>query len=261
MRLRGPLTVVVLAGMLVAAPTPVGAAKPDDFRITAHRGAPTGDITENTLRSMRRAIRLKASAIELDVRMTKDAKPVLLHDPTLDRTTTCRGAIADRSLRSLRTRCRGDRGGEMVPTLAAVLTLAKRHDVNVLMEFKSDRWPQADVATVGRVIVDAGMVGRVTAMSFHPQPLRRLEASNPAIATTLLVKRWRQVAEALTYADGVTLPIGYLTADRVAAIRGAGKRIIAKKANNTTRWKQLKRLAVTDLITDKVTGYRRWLRR
>ncbi|WP_248580083.1 glycerophosphodiester phosphodiesterase family protein [Nocardioides sp. InS609-2] len=263
MRFGGLLTaVVVLAGTLAATVTaPAHAAKAGDFRITAHRGAPTRDITENTIRSMRRAVRLKASALETDIRMTKDGQVVLMHDPTLDRTTDCSGRVSDRSMHYLRKRCRGNRGAEMVPTLGAVLRLADKHHVNLLMEFKGDHWPKADVARVNEVIVGVGMQARVTAMSFHPVPLRRTEAINPGIDTTLLVRRWAQVDAALTYADGVTLATGEMTAERVTAIHGVGKRVIAKKANNTTRWKQLKRLDVGDLITDRVSGYRNWLRR
>lgn len=263
MRLGGIVTTVAVVATALAVPmsAPANAARSGDFRITAHRGAPTRDITENTIRSMRRAIRLKASALETDIRITKDGQVVLMHDPTLNRTTTCRGSVDDRSMRYLRKHCRGNRGGEMIPTLGAVLRLAEKHGVNVLMEFKGDRWPKADVARVNEVIVRAGMQGRVTAMSFHPVPLRRTEAIDPGIDTTLLVRRWAQVADALTYADGVTLAPGEMTPERIAAVRGVGKRVIAKMANNTTRWKQLKRLAVGDLITDRISGYRHWLRR
>ncbi len=263
MRLGGLITAAVVLAATLALPStsPALAAKPGDFRITAHRGAPTKDITENTLRAMRRAIRLKASAIEIDVRVTKDGQIVLLHDPTLERTTNCRGPVDERSMRYLRKHCRGSRGGEMVPTLGSALTLAGRHDVNVLLEFKGKRWPLADVTRVGEIVVDAGMPGRVATMSFHSTALRRLEATNPDIATTLLVRRWSQVADALTYTDGVILATGEMTRARVDAIRGAGKRVIAKKANSRPRWKLLKRLAVDDLITDRVSGYRRWLRR
>ncbi|WP_426242777.1 glycerophosphodiester phosphodiesterase [Nocardioides sp. LHG3406-4] len=261
MRFGGLIIAVVLAGTAVVAPTPAQASKPGDFRITAHRGAPTSDITENTLRSMRRAIRLKASAVELDVRMTKDGQFVLLHDPTLERTTDCRGRVDQRSMHYLRKHCRGSRGGEMVPTLGAALRLAERNHANVLMEFKGERWPRADVARLGRAVVKAGMQRRVTAMSFHPSPLRRIEDTHPGVASTLLVRQWAQVAEALTYADGVTLPVDQMTRGRVDAVRDAGGRVIAKKANSHSRWRQLKRLGVGDLITDRVSGYRDWLHR
>ncbi|MFI5552696.1 glycerophosphodiester phosphodiesterase [Streptomyces sp. NPDC051738] len=50
----------------------------------AHRGAPYR-VRENTLASLRSALHLGADAVEIDVRLTKDGVPVLLHDATLKR--------------------------------------------------------------------------------------------------------------------------------------------------------------------------------
>ncbi|MFJ8633018.1 glycerophosphodiester phosphodiesterase [Streptomyces sp. NPDC093568] len=50
----------------------------------AHRGDPYR-VRENTLDSLRSALRLGADAVEIDVRLTKDGVPVLLHDATLKR--------------------------------------------------------------------------------------------------------------------------------------------------------------------------------
>ena len=262
MRLRAPAaTALLVAGLLVGGSTTAVAAEPGDLRISAHRGAPREGVTENTVRAMRRAVRLKASAVETDVRMTADGRAVLMHDPTLQRTTTCRGRVAERTLRSLRSRCRGQRGGEQVPTLADGLRLAARSRINVLAELKGERWTRAEVAEVLRVVGAARMVGRVTLMSFHPRTLRRVEALQPEIRTTYLVRRWAPVAEVLTYADGVTLPPAQLTRAHVEAVRAAGKQVIARKANNPRKWRQLKRLEVGAAITDRVRSYRRWLRR
>lgn len=262
MRLAGLLvTVALLATSVTAVPATASAARPGDLRITAHRGAPTDGVTENTIRAMRRAVRLKATAVETDARTTRDGRVVLLHDPTLDRTTTCRGPVAERSMRFLRTRCRGARGGERVPTLASLLKLAARSRVNVLVELKGARWSRAEVAEVVRVVRAAGMAGRVTAMSFHPETLQRVERLQPAVRTTFLVRRWAPVAATLAFADGVTLPPAHLTRAHVEAVRGAGKEVIARKANNASKWRRLKRLGVGNVITDRVTSYRRWLRR
>lgn len=50
----------------------------------AHRGDPYR-VRENTLPSLRSAIGRGADAVEIDVRLTRDGVPVLLHDATLDR--------------------------------------------------------------------------------------------------------------------------------------------------------------------------------
>lgn len=61
--------------------------------VIGHRGN-RAHAPENTLESFRQAIALGADALEMDVRLTSDGEVVVLHDPTVDRTTDGRGAVA-----------------------------------------------------------------------------------------------------------------------------------------------------------------------
>src|SRR3990172_9877913 len=93
--------------------------------VIAHRGA-SGSCPENTLAAFRRAAALGADMIELDVQLTRDGEVVVIHDWTLDRTTSGTGPVRACSLAELR---RLDAGawfdaafaGERVPTLGEVL--------------------------------------------------------------------------------------------------------------------------------------------
>lgn len=67
----------------------------------AHRGA-SGLYPENTLLAMRKAVDLGADMIEFDLRLTGDGIPVLLHDPSIDRTSNGKGTPADYLFRELR---------------------------------------------------------------------------------------------------------------------------------------------------------------
>ena len=69
--------------------------------VTAHRGF-SGRYPENTLTAMREAIRAGADIIEFDLRPTADGIPVLLHDPTLDRTSNAHGCPEDYTLKELK---------------------------------------------------------------------------------------------------------------------------------------------------------------
>ncbi len=91
---------------------------PEARPLIAHRGA-SGQYPENTLLAFARSLELGADAIELDVRVTADGVPVVLHDPTLDRTTDGTGAVAARTWSEVRRAVAG--AGERVPTLAEVL--------------------------------------------------------------------------------------------------------------------------------------------
>ncbi|MDR1120656.1 MAG: glycerophosphodiester phosphodiesterase family protein [Dysgonamonadaceae bacterium] len=96
--------------------------------VTAHRGdwryAP-----ENSLPAIENAIRMGVDIVELDVQRTKDGQFILMHDATLDRTTTGTGDIADWTLDSIQTlRLKNGcaiKTKEKVPTLEEALLLIK----------------------------------------------------------------------------------------------------------------------------------------
>ena len=63
--------------------------------IVAHRGCWNEAVPENSLAAIRRCEAIGADIIEIDVGVTSDGTPVLMHDDTVDRTTNGSGAIAD----------------------------------------------------------------------------------------------------------------------------------------------------------------------
>lgn len=105
----------------------------------AHRGG-SAECPENTLAGIRRAIESGATAVEVDVRTTKDGHLVLLHDATLDRTTNGTGPVSDMTFDALRALDAGSWfdarfHSERVPTLGEVLALC-RGKIDVLLDLK-----------------------------------------------------------------------------------------------------------------------------
>src|SRR5512140_1438453 len=82
--------------------------------VVGHRGAPAR-APENTAASFRAALDAGAGAIELDVGLSKDGHAVVLHDATLDRTTSGRGPLARRTWPEL---AELDAGGWFSPRFA-----------------------------------------------------------------------------------------------------------------------------------------------
>ena len=70
-------------------------------KIFAHRGA-SGYAPENTLEAFALAITQGADGIELDVQLTKDGIPVVIHDETIDRVTEKKGWVKDYTLKKLK---------------------------------------------------------------------------------------------------------------------------------------------------------------
>ena len=72
-----------------------------DILVIAHRGG-KGLWPENTLHAFHKALELGADMIELDLRMSGDGVPVVLHDRSVDRTTDGTGLVQDLTLRELK---------------------------------------------------------------------------------------------------------------------------------------------------------------
>jgi len=104
------------------------------FLKIGHRGA-KGLEPENTLRSFSKAIDFKVDMIELDVRLTKDKKVVVIHGDKLDRTTNGRGRVKEKDLEEIKKLSAGK--GERIPTLEETLDLIdKRVKVNIELKGK-----------------------------------------------------------------------------------------------------------------------------
>lgn len=93
--------------------------------ICAHRGE-NRVHPENTLSAFRAAVDMGAHMIEFDVRLTKDKRPVIMHDKTVDRTTNGKGQVSDLTFEQIRKLDAGSWKsekfkGEKVPTLEEVL--------------------------------------------------------------------------------------------------------------------------------------------
>ncbi len=116
------------------------------MKIYAHRGA-SAEFPENTLPAFQRAIDLRADGIELDVHLSSDGVPVVIHDETLDRTTNATGEVNAMTAAQLGGLDAGRGSG--VPTLAEVLELVDT-TLHVNIEIKSNQAGQAVIDEVRR---------------------------------------------------------------------------------------------------------------
>ncbi len=109
--------------------------------IIGHRGA-SGYEPENTLAAFKKAMNMGCHGIELDVQMTKDGELVVIHDHTLDRTTTGTGYVAERELKELQLLDAGSWYGSQfegnrIPTLDATFEIIPKGTL-VNVEIKNE---------------------------------------------------------------------------------------------------------------------------
>ena len=236
---RGALAGAAVALVAAVAPAASAAATPD---IHAHRGGSSvnGKATyaENALPAFRAAARA-GHVLELDVGVTSDGIPVVLHDNTLERTTACTGqlnAVTLAQLAACPNDIVGSPGGSLggkrsskttpIPTLEAVLKLAKERSATVNVELKDF---DADGSRVNRAIdvLAANPLprGRLIVQSFLPPNLDLVRKRLPRVPTSRLTLKV------------VPFTLNTRTQVRLAARRG-----------------------VDALITDDPAAARRWLR-
>lgn len=145
-----------------------------------HRGA-AGHAPENTLAALERAIGLGVDLVEFDVRRSSDGALVLVHDGTVDRTTTGQGSVASLPLSVLRGLDAG--GGERIPLLEEALACLNGRS-GAMIELKV-RGIATDVYATVKAVHFQGMV--IYASFFHEE-LRRVRTVMPDALTLALLE-------------------------------------------------------------------------
>jgi glycerophosphoryl diester phosphodiesterase len=227
--------------------------------VIGHRGA--AGAPENSLAGLRRAKALDCRWVELDVRLTADREPILLHDDRLARTTDGRGRAARLPLAALRRRDAGgwlapEFAGERIPTLAEAVALLAELELGANIELKAGR---GNAANTGRVV--AGALDRLwppklpapLLSSFLPEALAAARQNAPQVARGMLFRRiprdWRQLAESLGCAS-IHVDHRRLAPIIVAQIRESGYCLVAYTVNEPVRARALLHWGVTSVISD-----------
>jgi glycerophosphoryl diester phosphodiesterase len=231
-------------------------------RLVAHRGA--GKLApENTLTAMRVGHAHGYRMVEFDVKLAADQIAFLLHDATLERTTSGRGRADALSWREL---SRLDAGGwhsaqyagEPLPTLSAIARFARTHGVACNIEIKPT--PGRERETGAAVALDAASLWRDADVppllsSFSDDALAAARDAVPLLPRALLVDApgsdWLTRLERL---ECVALDAQHqsLSAEFVRTVRNAGYRVLCYTPNDPERVRELASWAVDGIITDAV---------
>ena len=243
-------------------------------RIFAHRGASTR-APENTLEAFRAAVEEGAGGLELDVRLTRDGRVVVLHDETVDRTTDGAGAVGRMTLSELRGldagyhftpdggRTHPFRGrGVRVPTLAEVLR--EFPGVRVNIDIKQRHPPAAE--NVLRALTEAGAEERVLVVSEHYGVVARFRGVSRGRVSTGASRReievfWGLVGLRLGWVlrpayDALQVPVSYLgipviTSRFVEAAHARGVRVDGWTVDDPEEMRRLLGLGVDVVMTKR----------
>lgn len=155
------------------------------FLKIGHRGA-KGLEPENTLRSFSKAIDFKVDMIELDVRLTKDKKVVVIHGDKLDRTTNGRGRVKEKDLEEIKKLSAGK--GERIPTLEETLDLIDKR-VKVNIELKGKKIAESVSKIIDKYVKNKKWSpGLFFVSSFSHQELEDFKKFQPKVKLGIIVK-------------------------------------------------------------------------
>lgn len=218
----------------------------------AHRGA-SGSAPENTLAAFRAAEAAGADGIELDVQLSRDGVPVVLHDDTVDRTTDGAGRADRLLLRELKSLDAGGWfdpafAGEPLPTLEEVLRWAGgRLRLNVEIKVSAAAFAVLE-------LLRSFPLARVLVSSFEHGLLESLRRSDPDLSLAFLLDSpfWRRVlgrAEACG-AESLNPRHDRVSRNLVVACHRLGMAVYPWTVDDPRRLEVLCRLGVDGVFTN-----------
>ncbi|MBX4905989.1 MULTISPECIES: glycerophosphodiester phosphodiesterase family protein [Rhizobium] len=173
--------------------------------IIGHRGG-RNLWPENSLSGFRKLAQMPVDGVEFDIHLTRSGEMLVIHDPTLDRTTDAQGMVADLGPRQHREIRLKESVGETIPALEEVLAVFKNTPLELHIELKTqaDGTPYEGLAATAFAAVERlGLVERSILTSFHPDVLADIRKVAPGIR--ILSSFDTKSAERLGLASGLSL--------------------------------------------------------
>jgi len=239
--------------------------------LIAHRGFSIR-APENTLSAFILAADCGADAIELDVKLSRDGRVVVIHDQTVDRTTDGSGDVGTFSLEGIKelqiTSSFGENfPGEKIPTLEEVFeTVGSRIHLNI--ELTNYKTPGDDlVPKVCSLITEYNVQDKVLLSSFFPANLKKAHKFLPDIPCGLLAwKGWMGLPTRIWGWRNLTYFSCHpyysdVDTDLIISLHEAQKRIFVWTVNEKIMLEQLIHMGIDGIFTDDPDAFLEVVRR
>lgn len=227
----------------------------------AHRGA-SGYAPENTLAAFDKAVEMQADYIEIDVQLSKDDLPVVIHDDTLDRTTNGTGNVSAYTLEELRSLDAGSwfdkkYAGEKIPSLNEVLEMYGEK-IDILIELKSpELYPGVEekvAEALAKYKLDTS--NNIVIQSFnHPSVIKSAELLPEITHGVLAGENYKnvtdqQLQEFAAYAEYFNPNLKIVSSELVDNVHQAGMKISPYTIKTKAEAERIYKFGVDGLITD-----------
>lgn len=231
----------------------------------AHRGA--GKLApENTLAAFRLGAAHGYRCFECDVKLSADEVPFLLHDATLERTTSAMGTAGNRRWEELsRLDAGGWHGrsyaGEPLPTLDAIAAFVRQNGFQLNIEIKPTPGLEARTGEVVAQQVRELWARQPVApllSSFRPESLAAAKDTAPELPRALLLDTlWQGCFEMAQSLGCVAVVTNHqlMTVELLQQLQGAGLRVLCYTVNDVADAQRLRNIGIDGLITDAVDRF------
>jgi glycerophosphoryl diester phosphodiesterase len=225
--------------------------------VIGHRGA-SADAPENTIAAFELALEQGADGIELDVHLSRDGQPVVIHDFTLERTTDGAGPVSELGVRELKRLDAGgwwDRRfrGQRLQTLPEVLErFRERARFWIELKAGSALYPGIEERVVSTIEI-YDVLDRVLVQSFDLDAIARVRALNREVRVGALLGQAPLDRGLLQpgVADAICPGAHVLTETMLGDIREAGRDCYVWTVNEPAQMDRLVEWGVTGIITDR----------
>lgn len=230
-------------------------------KIVAHRGG--GKLApENTLAAIDVGASFGHTMIEFDAKLSRDGQIFLLHDDTLERTSSGAGIAGELDWEQL---VKIDAGSwyspefahEPLPLLSQVAERCQQHGMMANIEIKPTTGLETQTGTVVALAARQLWQGQTAPLlsSFSIESLEAAQAAAPELPRGLLLEEWREDWRELTTRLGcVSIHLDYLLLDedRVRQLKASGLHILVYTVNDPARAKLLLDWGVDAICTDRI---------
>jgi len=226
--------------------------------VIAHRGA-SAEAPENTIAAFELAITRGADGIALDVRLSRDDQPVVIHDSTLERTTDGTGRVRDRTVRELkRLDAGGWRGsefkGQRIQTLPEIFERFRdrsRFWIELAGDFDLDPGIEERIVSMIEVY---DVLDRAFVQSFDHRALDRISGLNPEVQLGVLTAEppiRGMIWEPATSRRAICPAADLATGRQIAEIRQAGLDCYVWTVDEPAQMDRLVEWGVSGIITNR----------
>ncbi len=232
--------------------------------LLAHRGA-SADAPENTLAAFQEAVAQGADGVELDAMVCGSGEVVVCHDEHLERLAGLPWDVRTTSWWKLKQADVGSRLGfapARIPLLEEVLDALPSHFL-INIELKCDHFDDGGLSQkVAEIVTRRELGERVVISSFNPLCLFRMAAAAPSLRRGFLIdpdKPWGPQAylvNPLVSSHSVHPYYGQCTPERVEDWHRRGLRVAVWTVDDAERARELERMGVSYLITNKPRALR-----